>query len=73
LQRIRKERNADTASIILVINGWLEYHPLTIRQAKIEGLSIINQLRAMPENKNTELTADIYDRATMIKLWRAER
>lgn len=73
LKNLRAERKQDNSSVILVVNGWLEYHPQTIRQAKIEGLSIINQLRAMPHHKRDILTAEVYDKNTMIKLWEAER
>lgn len=75
LKNLRAERNGDDYKYYVVVNGWATYDARTIRQGKILGLSIVNALG----NHNPEwrgdgyLTVEIYDRITMISLWRAER
>ena len=73
-QNIRNERNAETEKFYCVVNGWACYATHTERQAKIVGLSVINELRSRRlARKSDRLTAEIYDKVTMIKLWEAER
>ena len=73
LKNERAERAGEWMPFTCVVNGWAMYVARTERQAKIIGLSVINELRSRVAHKNDRLTAEVYDRATMIKLWEAER
>lgn len=75
LRDLRSQRNGDGTKFYAVVNGWATYAVRTIRQGKILGLSIVNELagRHLAMRGNGSLTVEIYDMNTMIKLWEAER
>ena len=75
LQQIRAERQGNGSKFYVVVNGWATYEARTIRQGKILGLSIVNELagRHLAMKGHGSLTVEIFDQNTMIKLWEAER
>lgn len=75
LQSLRSERGRNAENFYVVVNGWATYSAETIRQGKILGLSIVNELagRHLAMRGNGSLTVEIFDKVTMIRLWETER
>ena len=75
LQKIRAERQGNGSKFYVVVNGWATYEARTIRQGKILGLSIVNELagRHLAMRGCSSLTVEIFDKVTMIRLWETER
>ena len=75
LRNLRQQRQEDGSKLYVVVNGWATYEARTIRQGKILGLSIVNELagRHLAMKGNGSLTVEIFDKVTMVSLWNTER
>lgn len=69
LRTLRSERKGNAKPFYTVVNGFWTYESRTIRQGKILGLSILNELK----QRNQKGFVEIYDKATMVRIWETER